>query len=78
MILAVDIGETRDKVRAFAKDRGLTFTILLDEETTAARTYQVRGIPSSFFIDRDGVIQARHTGALDEALIDQYVEVLLR
>jgi peroxiredoxin len=74
----VDIAEGREKVQNFAQERGLTFVILLDEDSSAARDYKVRAVPSSFFIDREGVIQVRHTGALDEALIDAYVEQALR
>jgi peroxiredoxin len=74
----VDIAEGREKVRSFVQEQGLTFTILLDEDTMAARAYLVRAIPRSFFIDRQGVIQASHTGPLDEAFIQQYVEPLLR
>jgi peroxiredoxin len=73
----VDIAEGRDKVQAFAQERGLPFTILLDESGSTANDYQVRGIPSSFFIDGQGVIQLRHAGALDEPLIDEYVEQIL-
>ena len=60
----------------FAESLGLSFTILLDQGSIA--DFLVRGIPSSFFIDPDGVIQVRHSGPLDEATIDQYVQLLLR
>lgn len=62
----------------FVQERGLTFTILLDEDSSVARDYKVRAIPSSFFIDREGVVQVRHAGALDGPLIDTYVEQVLR
>ena len=61
-------------MKAFAEERALTFTILLDETTRATQAYQVRGIPTSFLIDPDGVIRVRHTGPLDKALIDEYIE----
>jgi peroxiredoxin len=51
----------------------LTFPILLDQRSEAARTYLVRGIPSTFFIDREGVIQAVHKGPLDQATIEALV-----
>jgi peroxiredoxin len=70
----VNVGETSEEVKAFAQERELTFTNLLDETASAAQAYQVRGIPTSFLIDRDGVIQIRHTGALDKTLIDEYIE----
>ena len=65
-------------VSEFAAERGLTFTILLDEQALSAITYQVHGIPTSFFIDGGGIIRARYGGALDEATIDQYVRSLLQ
>jgi hypothetical protein len=60
------------------QEQGLTFTILLDEDSTAARTYLVRGIPSSFFITREGIIGIKHTGPVDEELVDQYIERVLQ
>jgi peroxiredoxin len=69
----VDVGEDQETVQAFAQNQGLTFPILLDENGSIARKYDVQGIPTSFFIDRQGVIQARYTGALDESLINKYL-----
>ena len=75
--LSVDIPGVRDKVQAFAQGRRPTFAILLDETSSTASEYQVRRTPSSFFIDRQGVIWVRHTAALDEPPIDEYVGQLL-
>jgi len=58
-------------VKAFAEAEGLTFTILLDQAGQAAKSYDVRGVPSTFFIDRQGMIQARHAGPMDRALLEQ-------
>jgi peroxiredoxin len=74
----VDIAEGKEVVESFVQEQGLTFTILLDEEANAARAYQVRGIPRSFFIDRDGVIRASHAGPVDDALVEQALGLLLR
>jgi len=71
--LSVDVGEDQETVQAFAQNQGLTFPILLDENGSVARKYGVQGIPTSFFIDRQGVIQARYTGALNESLINEYL-----
>jgi peroxiredoxin len=69
----VDVGEDQETVQAFAQNQGLTFPILLDENGNVARKYGVQGIPTSFFIDRQGMIQARYTGALNESLINEYL-----
>jgi peroxiredoxin len=74
VILAVAIGEDPDRLRSFVHERGLSYRILLDEDGSVSRTYRVRGIPSSFFIDRDGVIRVHHVGALEPELLAQYLE----
>ena len=41
----------------FAQIRKLTFPILLDQAGDAANLYEVRALPSTYFIDADGIIQ---------------------
>ena len=73
----MDIGERRAPVQAFAQKQGLTFPILLDEKGAVAQRYRVRGIPTSFFINREGVIQVQYTGPLNESLIGKHLDQIL-
>jgi len=73
-VLAVAIGEDRTLLRSFVREQGLTYSILLDEDGRVSRSYKVRGIPASFFIDREGVIQAQHVGALAEEVLTAYLQ----
>lgn len=73
----MDIGEGREIVQAFTQEQGLTFPILLDENGGVAQRYGVRGVPTSFFINREGVIEAQYTGPLDESLIEKYLDQIL-
>ena len=75
--MAVDIGEKRGAVQTFAQQQGLTFPTLLDENSDVSKGYRVLGIPNSFFISREGVIQAQHTGPLNESLIGKYLDQIL-
>jgi peroxiredoxin len=77
VILSVDIGEGREIVQAFVQEQDLTFPILLDENGAVALGYRVRGVPTSFFINRDGVIQAQYTGPLNESLIEKHLDQIL-
>ncbi len=52
-------------VAAFAREMGLTFTIWHDPSGTVQRTYRTTGVPESFVIDRDGVIQKKVIGATE-------------
>jgi len=52
-------------VDAFARQLGLTFTIWHDPSGGIQRTYRTTGVPESFIIDRNGVIQKKVIGATE-------------
>ena len=77
IVLAVNMSHKDsgiEKVKAFVKDNGLTFTVALDELGDVSRAYSVINIPSTYFLDEAGVIQTRVDGAVDEDKIAQYIE----
>ena len=76
VVLAIDIQETQEAVQAFAEDVGMTFPVLLDSRGQVASAYRIRGLPTSLFIDAEGVIQAVRMGPVDEALLEQYLTQL--
>ncbi|WP_043930717.1 peroxiredoxin family protein [Bacillus sp. EB01] len=75
VILAVNIDPQLD-VQGFIDENGITFPILLDEEDKVNQQYQVVSIPTSFFIDSNGVIQEKFIGAMPHDAMVQYVEDL--
>ena len=44
-------------------DNGLSFTVLLDTDQNIARKYNIRAIPTTFFIDKNGIIKDVKVGA---------------
>lgn len=65
-------------VAPFIMDYGLTFPILLDETGQVSSMYQLRSLPSSYFIDREGVIRYVVSGPMSEALLYARIEELLK
>ncbi len=62
----------------FVAEYGLTFPIPLDRTGAVARQYQLRALPSTFFVDREGVIQKVIIGGpMSEATIQTAVEEIL-
>ncbi len=75
VILAVDVQEERSEVKPFAEELGLTFPILLDRRGEVSRSYRIRGLPTSYFVDGDGVIIGRELGPVDkEWMIEHLAE----
>jgi thiol-disulfide isomerase/thioredoxin len=62
----------------FAQIRKLDFPILLDRDGAAGSLYDVRALPTSFFIDPEGIIQDVVVGGpMSEALLRIRAEQLL-
>lgn len=70
--LGGDAQESNEKMGAFAQSMGLTFTIASDQGA-ALGLYKVVGLPTSFFIDKEGIIVARHTGPMKLEKMKQYI-----
>jgi predicted transcriptional regulator len=64
-VLGIDIRESEGAVRQFVEvNNDYNWTFLLDSTGVISNAYQVRSIPSSFFIDATGVIKATQIGAM--------------
>jgi peroxiredoxin len=76
VILAVNLGESKDIVTSFTDKNNYTFQVLLDSSQTVAVDYQIRSIPTSYFIDEEGYIQAGKIGAMTLEEMKNYVELI--
>jgi peroxiredoxin len=63
VLLAVNVGESPEKVAAFMQDHGFSFPVLLDTEGIVATQYGASSIPTTFLIDENGIAQAVKIGA---------------
>ena len=62
----------------FAQIRKLTFPILLDKDGSVSDLYEVRSLPTTFFVDPQGIIQEVVIGGpMSEALLQIRVEQLM-
>jgi len=81
VVLAVNMTYQDDptKIAPFVTEQGLTFPILLDETGAMGHAYQLRSLPSSYFIDRAGKInEVVIGGPMAEALLRTRVEEILK
>lgn len=80
VVLAVNTTyqDTETDARAFVQRLGLTFPILLDRDGATSQRYKLQGLPTSYFVGRDGVIRDIVVGGpMSETLIASKVEALL-
>ncbi|HUI90271.1 MAG TPA: TlpA disulfide reductase family protein [Anaerolineales bacterium] len=66
-------------IAPFVKQYDLTFPILLDVNGEASDLYEIRSLPTSFFIGRDGIIKEVVVGGpMSEGLLQAKVEEILK
>jgi peroxiredoxin len=80
-VLAVNstFQDSESDAQAFALGFGLTFPVLLDRDGAVSQRYLLRALPSTFFVDRQGVIRSVvFGGPMTEAVIQTQIEALLQ
>ena len=76
-VIGVNQGESAEIITAFADELNIVYPLLLDPGNAVNRQYGVRGLPTTLFIDRDGVIRDQIVGAASEAVLAARLEALL-
>ena len=72
-VLAVDFDEPAGLVASFMEEIGVELPVLLDPDGLVQRRYQVRGYPTSFFIDEQGIIRILQIGPMNAAQLDAHL-----
>lgn len=76
-ILAVNAGQDKATVAAFMRKLAVGYPAALDESSKIAKRYGVVGLPTTYFIDGQGVVRGKIVGEADEALFERQVKALL-
>lgn len=71
IVLAVNNAESQEDVAGFREELGLSFALGLDERAVVQRQYGILNYPSTFLINHEGRIIARHFGSLTADQIEQ-------
>ena len=75
--LLVDMQEDPDDVAVFLGDLGVSLPAVVDSSGEVGKTYRVRGLPSTFFVGRDGLIKLAQLGELDDRLLESGISKIV-
>ena len=62
-------------IKEVVKEKKTTFPILLDDQRYAREALQIQGTPTTFVVDREGMVRARLVGGTEE--VDKILEEVL-
>lgn len=77
--IGVDTNDTKSSASSFSAQTGVTYPLGFDPSAKVASSYGVYGLPTTFFVSRDGRLLGRQVGAMTavqlKALIAQVFNI---
>jgi len=72
LILAINVGETKEEVVKFMEENQINLTALLDKDSSIANTYGLRSFPSTIAINKKGEVVSGHIGMLTYEQMEEF------
>lgn len=69
-VLGATYQSTEESVIDFLDELGRGYPVGMDDRSRAAISFGLRGVPETFFVDRDGTVVAKVTGPVNLALAE--------
>jgi DsbE subfamily thiol:disulfide oxidoreductase len=67
ILLGIDIKEDKDTILQFMKRAGYSYPVVRDTFAQASDTYQIRAIPTTYVLDKQGIIRYKKVGPVTAA-----------
>jgi thiol-disulfide isomerase/thioredoxin len=77
VIIEINDSEAHERVAEFVKEFGMKMPVVIDPIGEVMDSYKTQSLPSSFFIDRNGVVQVRWIGLMTPELLEQNLQRIL-
>jgi thiol-disulfide isomerase/thioredoxin len=78
-VVAINLDEDHDTVSAFLAEHKVNYPIAFDPQGECPKTYDVKAMPSSYLLDKSGIVRKIHLGFRDgdQALLREQIKSLL-
>lgn len=76
--LGIDQGESAAEVARFRDEYGITYPLLVDADSRVNDEYGIRALPTTIFVNADGVVSEVYSGILNQAILENRLQRLLQ
>jgi cytochrome c biogenesis protein CcmG/thiol:disulfide interchange protein DsbE len=76
-VLGITYQSTEGAVVDYLDELGRGYPVVMDDRSRAAIAFGVRGVPETFFIDRDGVVMAKVAGPVNYAIMSATIDQIV-
>lgn len=77
VFVGIAVDDTEEKMKDFIARYKVTFPVGLDKTSEIQKSFGLYGIPTTYFIDKEGVINYFHSGVVTEDLLKHELDKLL-
>ena len=77
VLLGIAVDDTEEKMKDFIARYGVNFPVGLDKTAEIQKSFGLYGIPTTYFIDKQGIINYFHSGVVTEELLRHELDKLL-
>jgi thiol-disulfide isomerase/thioredoxin len=77
VIIGIEAGGRQNDVLQFSQEHGITYPVWFDLESAAINAFHNGSLPSSYVIDRAGVVRLAWVGEINHEMLEKYVTPLL-
>ena len=71
--IGLNFGEDKAAIEAYRDDFLVPYPLILDPDGRIAEFYRPIGLPTSYFIDPDGIIRYVHTGPITQDFVESLI-----
>jgi thiol-disulfide isomerase/thioredoxin len=72
--VAIHMGPGMEAVRSMKEDMGLSFPIVIDENSSLGKLYGIVSVPTMFVLDRNGIVMEKVLGGLGAGDIEKLIK----
>lgn len=77
-VIGVNQGESANIVQEFGVRQAISYPLLVDDDNAVNLAYNVHSLPTTIFIDPDGVVQEVIVGIVNQAVLENRIEGMMR
>ena len=77
IFIGVDYADTEKAALAYMKEFDITYFNGPDLGTRISQSYNIKGVPETYFVAKDGTLRGNHIGPLQSPVLDNKIDALL-
>ncbi len=77
LLVGINVGDSEGEVRDYVQKKAMTFPVWVDPKSKTFDAFKNQHLPSSYVIDKSGMVRLAWNGPIGQDLLEAFVTPLL-